>query len=204
MIGCGGLLVAGCVAGFLGYRWMDTEGRKLGADAANQGITQAINQTDLPADQKKRIISRVNQLSEDFKAGKVSMEDLGHVAEKLAESPLLPLGSIVAAKAQYIDAAKITAQEKDAAILQLHRYARGVFEKKITTEQVGKSVEKISVRQPGGKLELKQSLTTLELQAFIADLRQGSDAANIPNEKFEVDIAAELIAAIDEATKPKR
>lgn len=57
-------------------------------------------------------------------------------------------------------------------------------------------------RQPDGSEQLKERLTDAELKAFLEKAKEKADAANVPDEPFEVNIADELEKAIDKALKP--
>ncbi len=94
---------------------------------------QAIQQSQLPDDQKTRITKRVDGLADDFKNGKITFEDFGKVLEQIGDSPLLPLAMVYGAEEKYLKPSALSKEEKDAGVRSLQRLARGVAEKNITT-----------------------------------------------------------------------
>ena len=120
------LLVAVGVGVWVSMNWKDWA-----ADLGKQVAADAIAKSSLPAEDKARVLNRINQLADDFKVGKVSTEQLGKVMEQIAQSPLLPLGLVMAADEKYVKPSGLTDEDKDAGRRTLQRLARGAFEKTI-------------------------------------------------------------------------
>jgi hypothetical protein len=166
------------------------------ADIANAAAQQIVSESGLPEDQKQSILADIRQLGDDFKAGKVSMEQLGHVAKSITESPLIPLAGVQAVRTKYIEPSTMTAEEKADAILTVQRYARGVYERKISTNELERDAEPIARRKTEHNWELKENPTRMEIDQFLANAKTKADALNIPNEPFDLNIAEELRKAI--------
>jgi len=173
------------------------------ATAANAVTEQVVKESGLPQDQKDAIVAEVKQLGEDFKAGKVSTDDMRRVGKALAESPLLPLAGVQAARQKYIEPSGMTPDEKAAAILSLQRFARGVYEKKLPREAIDGVVKPITTLKPDGSWELKEDPTRQELDQFVANAKAKADEAGIPEEPFDLNIAEELKKAIRQALGEK-
>ncbi|MCC6321704.1 MAG: hypothetical protein IT438_09760 [Phycisphaerales bacterium] len=177
------------------------------AGALVSATTQMVNDSDLPADQKTRVISKVQTLADDFKSGKVSVEQMAHVFEQLGDSPLLPMGVIFGMTKGYIEPNKdLSADEKTAAKRTLQRFARGVTEKKIqmqTIQSVAAPISEPNVANKPGQFRLKQpdKVTTDQLKQFIANAKAEADKASIPDEAFDLNIADEIGKVIDEGLK---
>ena len=198
--GCATAVILAVVAG-LGV-WVAMNWKNLAADFGKQIAADAVAKSSLPAEDKARILNRINQLADDFKAGKVSTEQLGKVMEQIAQSPLLPLGLVMAADEKYVKPSGLTNEEKDSARRTLQRLARGTFEKSISEEDTQEVMKLVMDHHPNGNEQLKDRLTDDELKAFIEKAKEKADAASVPDEPFNVNIADEIEKAIDNVLKP--
>jgi hypothetical protein len=171
------------------------------ATVVQKGTEAVVAESGLPDTQKSQILADVQSLSNDFKDGKISLDQLSQVMKEIADSPLLPLAGVQAARTKYIETSDMKPEEKAAAILSLQRFARGIYEKKITPAQsaIDDAVKPITTLKPDGRWELKERPTRQELDQFIANVKAKADAAKIPEEPFDLNIAAELRKAIDKA-----
>lgn len=202
-LGCG--CAIGClllVAVGIGV-WVALNWKNWAADLGKKVAADAVAKSTLPAEDKARILKRINQLADDFKAGKVSTEQLGRVMEQIAKSPLLPLGLVMAADEKYVKPSGLTDEEKDAGRRTLQRLARGAFEKSIPENDTQEVMKLLTDRQPDGSEQLKEHLTDDELKAFLEKAKEKADSANVPDEPFEVNIADEIEKAIDNVLKPQ-
>ena len=57
----------------------------------------------------------------------------------------------------------------------------------------------IAITTPDGKMTPKDNPTDDEVRQFLAAAKQKADEAGIPDEPFELDIAAEFDKAVDQA-----
>lgn len=197
-----GCLIAFGVLAFLGlcagiYVWMHWRG--WAADAAKAGVRSAVQQSQLSEDQKSRIIKRIDSLANDFDSGKLSVDQMVDVLKQIGESPLLPLGMVKAAEEKYIKPSALTAEEKAGGVRSLQRMARGVYEKKIPNSAMEEVIAPIETTGTNGQKQLKDKVTTEELKTFLAAAKKKADDAAIPDEAYEVDVAAEIEKAIDKA-----
>ena len=87
-------------------------------------------------------------------------------------------------------------QEKADAILAVQRVARGVYEKKISKEEIDEITKPIADLRRNRNWTLKENPTRMEIDQFIANAKAAADAAMIPNEPFDLNIAEELKRAI--------
>ena len=202
-------LGCGCAAGALLLvvvaigAWIAMNWKTVVADGAKQVAADAVAKSKLSADDKDRVLKRINQLADDFKGGKVSTEQLAKVMEQIAKSPLLPLGLLMAADEMYVKPSGLSDDDKEAGRRTLQRFARGAFEKSIPDSDLKDVMKLLTEKQPDGNDKLKERLTDVELQAFLKKAQEKADAANVPDEPFEVSIADELDKAIDKVLKPE-
>jgi hypothetical protein len=201
-------LGCGCAAGVLLLvvvaigAWVYMNWKIVVADGAKKFAADAVAKSQLSPDDKARVLNRINQLADDFKGDKVSTEQLVKVMEEIAKSPLLPLGLLTAAEEMYVKPSGLSEDEKDAGRRTLQRFARGAFEKSIPQKDAEEVMKLLTEKQPNGTDKLKERLTDAELQAFLQKAQEAADAANVPDEPFEVSIADELDKAIDKVLKP--
>jgi hypothetical protein len=165
------------------------------------GTEAAVAEFDLPQAQKDQVLADVRKVGDDFKSGKITVEQMGHIFEEVAESPLLPVGAVLVARQKYIDPSSMTPEEKAAATRSLQRFARGVYEKKITPaeEQINDVVKPIATLKPNGRWEFKDKPTREEVDQFVAAAKKKADDAGVPDEAYDLNIAEELHKAIDRA-----
>ena len=133
------LLIAGGVYVSMNWRgWM--------ADFTVQGTREVLNESDLSEEQKSAIMVHVEDLAADFKAGDVTLEEMAHILEELAESPVIPIAAVYGAQKAYFDESGLTDEEKANADLQMQRLARGVFEKQISMDEMQDAIDEIAVQ----------------------------------------------------------
>ncbi len=201
-IGCGCLLlVMVMIAAGLGI-WAAFRWKHWAADFSMSVATEAIKRSSLPPEDKARVTKRLNGLAEDFKSGKLAPQQAWQIIEQIGKSPLLAVGMVTAADEHYVKPSGLTDDEKTTACRTLQRFARGAFEKKISEADLKEVLEMITDKQPSGQGQLKQKLTDAELNALLDKAKQKADAAGIPDEPFEVNIADELERAIDRVVNP--
>lgn len=187
------LLVAGVVV-FIAMSW-----RGWAAEGIKQVGTQAVAQAQLPPDQRDRIVARISAVADDFKAGKITTEQFGQVMERIATSPVLPLGMVQVAEAQILKPSTLSAEEKAAGERSLQRFARGVFEGKLVQADVEAVITPISDTSGGQKWNLKPNPTADEVKAFLEKARVMADTAKIPDEPFTINFADEIDKLVAQA-----
>src|SRR6186997_2884710 len=135
----GVIFVLCVIAGiYVGTHW-----KGWAASAANTATQQIVKESGLPADQQASIVAEIQKLGDDFKSGVVSTEQLTMITRAIAEGPLLPLAGVQAARQKYVEPSDMTDKEKEAAVLTLQRFARGVHEKKIDKETIDDVVKPV-------------------------------------------------------------
>jgi hypothetical protein len=176
---------------YVGMHW-----RTWTAEVANVAVQGVLKDSGLPPDQQESILAEVKQLGDDFKSGKISTEQIGKVAKAISDSPLIPLAGVQLARVKFIEPSDMTEKEKAEAILSLQRFARGVYEKKISKDELDEAVKPVAEVRGNNNWKIKDNPTRMEIDQFIANVKAKADAAMIPNEPFDVNIAEELKKAI--------
>lgn len=176
---------------YVGMHWKEWT-----ADVANVAAQEMVNDSGLPDDQKQEILLEIRQLGDDFKNGNISTEELSRVVKAIADSPLIPLAGVQAARHKYIEASDMSEEEKAAGTRALQRFARGVYENRISREAVDDVVKPIAELRPNGRWRMKENPTRMEIEQFLENAKARADEAMIPDEPFDLDIADELRKAI--------
>lgn len=195
------IVIAIALAGGI-YVWMNWKG--WAGSITRTAVREVLKESKLPEDQKQAIMVEIESLTKDFEEGRVSFDDLQRVGEEIAQSPLIPLAGVQLAKEQYIDRSDMTPEEKAAAERTLQRFARGVHDKTITPaeEKITDAIKPVVRLKPGNNWEFKEDPTRQELDQFIANCKTEADTAQIPDEPFVIDFAAEIRKIIATARNP--
>jgi len=188
------LLVAACGIGYYVYQ----NAKIWTANFVDQLVTDVIDESDLPEDQKQGMKQQVGRVTQGIRDGEVGFEQMGEIAQKIAESPAITAIPVVVARHQYINPSGLSDEEKEDANQQLERVARGLFEKTLSDKDFDEIAATIADRGPNNQWEFKQNLTDDEVRVFVEKCREKADEAGIPDERYEVDLADELRRSIDE------
>lgn len=197
-IGCGVafVLVVG-ITGYLIYSVVMNL-KDFATDVGRSVIVQVIEDSPLSDEEKAGVVEQIDRVADAYKAGEIDTEQMANVFSQLVESPVLVAGIVIAAEQQYVIPSGLDADEKAQAKRDLERFARGVFEESITPQQTEVAMASIQTTDPNtGETTIKDNLTDEELRALLADLRAAADAAEIPDEPFEVDLVGELKKIVD-------
>lgn len=186
------LLIAGGIWLAGNWRWMV-------ANPIRNAIIAEIDASALPDDQKQQLRGDVELMTDQFKSGAISLEELGRVGEQLERSPLLQIGAVYVVRSRYIEPSGLSEEEKADAGLHLERFARGIYEKSISADAVDRVIEPISDARAGDGRELRapSAVSDADLREMVTRAKQSADEAGVPLERFEIDVAAEFRGAIE-------
>ena len=177
--------------------------RFLAAETGSLVIKTAIRELQIPAQQRRRIDRRLDQLAQQYADGDLSDEQLGQILKVISESPLLPAGSALVVERQYLDQSGLDTDEKEAARREIQRFAYGSLDESIPPDTVNAVLDTISDREsPEGPRTFRQSLTDDELRDFVVAATEAADEAGVPAEVPEINFADEFDKAVDEALAP--
>lgn len=197
LIAAGVVLVIAIIAGvFVARSWKGwfAESMKIVAN-------QTISASQIPSDQKARITARVEAVAADFKAGKITTEQLTNAMQKVGESPILPLALVLEVDAKHLATSKLSDEEKAAGRRSLERFARGAVEKSIATSDIDAVMNTFTVADAHGMKQLKGVLSEGELRAALDSAKAKADAAKVPDESYSINFADEVDKVIDGALK---
>jgi hypothetical protein len=200
MIGC--LVVAGVLAilAVVVGVWVFRNIRGWAADFGTKAVNLQIDASDLPPQEKIEIKEQVERVATEFKAGRISMEEGKRIAENLMRSPLMPMMTVAAIDAIYLDKSGLSDDEKADGRITLQRYVQGTIEGKINQQGVDAVMSHIADRRGNNRWELRQNVSDADLRAALAEAKSQADAAGMPAEvEVTVDLSDEFKKVIDEA-----
>ena len=198
-IGCGiGALLLVIVAVIVAW-WVSRNIREFGTDIAVSAMKEGLQELDVPEDQRQRMHARIDDVGQQFKDGKLDLQQVGSIFEKLSEGPLLPAGVSLFVKRAYVRDSGLSEEEKSAADISVQRFARGVIDKSIPEGTRESVFDLISTKDAQGKREFKKALTDDELREFLAAVTKAADEAAVPDKVPEINFADEFDKAVDEA-----
>jgi hypothetical protein len=193
--GCIGLLIMAVVGTGIGFvAWSNA--RSITASVALWGFETSLDAIPLPEEQRSGIIEQAARLKTAYVNEELTDEQYGDIFEQFVESPILPVGTVLAARSGILDPSGLSDAEADAGTLQLQRIARGLYEDDLIQADLEYVMDPVMVIQ-GGNMQLKQNITDDDVRAMLALAEERADEKGLSIEPFEVDIAAEFKRIID-------
>jgi hypothetical protein len=197
LVGCGFLaLVAVLLIGGGLFLW--TNAREIAGDAGYEALERAVREADLPAEQESRLITELADVRDRFQSGEIGWEQMGTIAERVTDSAILPMGGVLVGQHLLESDPNLSQAEVADGRLQLERFARGVHEGDIQKLEVKALLKTIGEEQSEGNIKIKGRPDTQELRELVRVAREKADAADVSPDRFEVDLAAELRAIVQD------
>ena len=171
---------------------------------AAEGITVAmsliIEQSDLPEDEKSEIAEILDIVKEEYLAGNITLEELGHILETMPSCPAFAMGIVIQFDASYVKTSGLSDAEKSDATLALNRFAQGLSNGLIGWGEIESIIEPISETDDNGDQQLKapDRVTDDEIREVLGEVKSIADNAGIPQEFVEVDISEAFKATIED------
>lgn len=198
LVGC--LAVLGVVAALIVIGgvivWMNWKGWS--ADLMNKGMKAAVQQSQLPAGQQTRINTQIDQLTEAFRAGDVTFEDLVKVGEAMENHPILPIGVLEFIEYNSLKVEGLTDEERAAGERATQRLQRAAVDGQLVLEDLDPILEPISQRNADGGLEPLQNPTAPQVRLYIEGAQKKADELGIPDEPYDVDVAEQIERLIND------
>jgi hypothetical protein len=175
---------------------------KKSPDWVRNAVVSGIEGSDLPADDKRVVTEQVDRVVAEYKAGRITMQQLSEIGKELSESPLVTLMMAMSAEEAYIEPSGLPDEEKEQAKRTLQRVARGVFEEQIDAEELNTALDYISTQEPNGGRQFKNPVADEDLRQMLAECKRLADDTGIPDEPYQVNVGAEFKAAVDRVLSP--
>jgi hypothetical protein len=199
LMGClivfGIVVVLGIIAAIvIAYSW-----RGWTASLGAQVTKQAITESQLPEEEKVEINAQVDRIANGFRDGKISMEQLGELMQKFANSPLMTSVMASVIDTQYLEKSGLTPEEKLEGKKTLRRYLRGVVDHKIDQQGIDAAMVHVADKKANGQWEIRKQLSDDDLKKFLETAKAEADKAGIADEPENFDPSDEVKRIVDEA-----
>ncbi|MEO1535507.1 MAG: hypothetical protein AAFS11_08100 [Planctomycetota bacterium] len=215
-VGCLAMVFVVLIALVIGGVFVANNWKSWAAPAITEIMANGIRDTDLTNEQKRELIARVEAMAGEFEAGTLTFEDLQKIGEALETSPLIAVGIVEAMNAVYIRPSDLPDEEKTEAVRLNQRLARGIFEDRITPEELepvlqplssGDGVQITSSDGSDGStasfrindLKDPEQITVEELREYMGNARSLLEMKAIADEPFEIDVIEEFDKVIEAA-----
>jgi hypothetical protein len=203
LIGLGFLFLGGvvCVAG-VWYVASNLETWVVGL--GREAIVAGINDSDLPEEEKKEVITQVDRVVVAYKEGKLTQADLERVLTDLEDSPALKALTLYGIENEFLEGSNLNEQELAQARTTFNRVLRGVYEGKISDETFWNAWpndegEPVNLASTNANEDANDD----ELRLTIAKLKVLADNARVSDEPFKLDIGDEVKKLVDQALAGK-
>lgn len=197
-----GCLIAIVVVGIIivgGGIYVSKNYRVWAAKAITLVMTTAINESDLPYDEKNEIAALLDQVKEDYIAGDIELEELGYIAEAMVSCPALAIGMVEQFEASYVIDSALSDKEKADARMHLNRFAQGLINDSINWADLDDVTDPILEYMGGEERTLKppSQCSLDEIRQVLANVKAAADHQNIAMFFIEIDISDEVERTIE-------
>jgi hypothetical protein len=184
--------------------WVAVSWKGWTATLMKNGAQELVQQSSMASEQKAKVVTRINGVADDFAAGKLTFEQLGQFFKAITEGPVVTMAMAEALDTQHIaQNSNFTPEEKADAKRTIQRVVRGVAEKSISPQALQDILAPISEGSGGGGPRVKQNPTPDDLRKVLAAAKTRADEAKVPDEPYQLDIAAEIDKAMAAAGVPQ-
>lgn len=199
LTGCLIALVILVVIAILIGVWIARNMRDWAATGMTEVVRQGLASSQLPVPEQQEIMVQVDRVATAFREKAISMEQLGLLAQRLAESPLMSLIVASTMEKQYFAKSGLSEEEKAAGSQTLQRFIRGAIDEKIDKAGIDAAMANVADRDANNQWKLRPTLTDDQLRAFFTEAKKQADAAGIPDQPADIDPSEEIKKIVDEA-----
>jgi hypothetical protein len=164
-------------------------------------MTEVINESDLPGQEKAEITNILALVKENYIAGDITLKELGTVLEAMANCPAIAVGMVVQFEASYVTPSALRDDEKAVARLHLNRFAQGLNNDAIGWGQLDDVTEPILQVSGEQNRDLKPpgECSPDEIRQVLYNVKTAADRQNIPMQFVDIDISDEFLKTIEGA-----
>lgn len=175
--------------------------RGAGAEGLRQLGTVAINETDLPADEKPEMVAHIDRVAEGVKDGSIGLEQFGTLMEDLFTDPIFQVGIVYTIDEGYLKPSGLPEEEKAEGSTQLKRFAQGILEGSIAQDALNNAAAPVGSTDAEGDFSLnaKAGVTDDQLRQVIGNAARLADSAGVPAEPRVIDLSDEFGRVIAES-----
>lgn len=199
VIGCLGFLLLCVIFCAVGGYLVVTNARSIAGSAATSIARSAVNDLPLPNDQKTRINAQINRVADEFKAKRLTIEQVGAVLQQIVQSPEMLAGGMYYSVKNHIAKSAFDEAAKNDAYTTMMRLVSGFLDGKIDEGELRSVTAPLFTTNNEGEQVFKTTLSDEELRKLIRSAREVVEAAGVPTRVPEPDIAAAVERSVDHA-----
>jgi hypothetical protein len=198
LFGCLIFAVIAMVLFIIVLYWISQNWRGWASEGGAFVVMQMVNESDLPPEEKQQIQVQVDRVADAVRSKDLSLPQMGEIFEKLVDSPLLTTIIVSTVDTKYIEPSGLGDEEKAAAMVTLDRFVRGVVDGAIDEQSTEAALKHVADKQPDGNWQMRNTVTDVQLEAFLAEAKQQADEAEIPQDPPAFDPSDEVKRVIDD------
>jgi hypothetical protein len=201
-----GIIVLGGVLCVAGVCYVASNLDKWVVGLGREAIVAAINDSELPDEEKTEVITQVDRLVTAYKEKKIDQSDLERVMTELEDSPALRALALYGIENEFLEGVDLPPAELAQARQTFGRALRGVYEGKINDEVFYAALpgyDEEPVRLASTNANEPETTEEDDVRELVAKLKVMADNAGIPNEPFQLDIGDEVKKLVDRALEGK-
>jgi hypothetical protein len=199
LIGCLVAFVILVVIAILVGLWIASNVREWAATGGVEVVRQMLNESQLPPEEQQQIMVQVDRVGTAFREKKLTLEQLGGLMEKFANSPLFAMFGASMLEKHYFATSGLSAEEKVAAHETLQRFIRGWIDKKIPEAGVDAAMKIVATRDHNQHWKLNEKLTDQQIRDFLVEAKKQADEAGVPEQPADIDVSEEFKKIVDQA-----
>jgi len=199
VIGCLGFLLLCVIVCAVGGYLVVTNARSIAGSAATSIARSAVNDLPLPGDQKTRINAQINRVADEFKAKRLTVEQVGEVLQHVVQSPELLVGGMYYTAKNHITRSALDEAAKNDAHTTMMRLASGFLDGTIDEGDLRSVTAPLFTTNNEGEQVFRATLPDEELRKLIRSAREVVEAAGVPTRVPEPDFAAAVERSVDQA-----
>ncbi len=198
LFGCLGTAAVVFILAVAAVLWIASNPARFFGGIATHVARQAIQESELPADQKQRVLEQIGRIETAIAEDKLDQAAFRRLMDSFVGSRLPAAMALLAIQEGEIRPSGLSESEKADARRQLGRCARALHEKKLPWEALEEIFDPYMEKGIDGNKKMRD-LNDADLRRLTADLKQRCDAMDMPDADFVIDVAAELKQVVDEA-----
>jgi len=194
---CIALLIVGLLGGGVGF-YLVSNWRDLLSNFGMQAFEEVLNESNLSSEDKVGILEQAERLRTAFVNEELDENDFTNLMEDFTESPILPVAGVIAVRDGILQPSGLPDGEVEQGTLDLERVARGLYEDSLTIDDLEHIMDPVMIiDRARNRWELKQNASDEDIREMLSRAGTTADENQIPEERFEVNLAEEFKRIVD-------
>ena len=184
--------------------WMSGSQHIKASSALKTQLIPWIEDSALSKPDRESITERLNELTADMDADRLSGRQLSRLNFRLSGQPLFQWGVVEEVQRQANGMADLSDAEKQALNVACDRLLRTVLDGKVAMEQMEFAAQEVAKKEPkSGRLIPQDGLSAAKIQEFLRRIIAVSDRAKTENDPLEKSVSQVFREMMDDAIKEK-